>query len=265
LPAAAPAGFASAFSPGLASPSAVATAGFAAVAATATFLRDFGSGMLTVAIAVVSECAKDRHAWDLQIGHVQRLAQRHRTDVDLDLLRNVGRQALDLDVAQVVLENSALRLDAFGLAGQHDRHFETNARRHRDALQIDVHDFAAHRVHLDLAHQGLHRLVTGFELEIQQTVRLAGAQHDVERLAIEHHRPRRLALAIDDPRNLGHGAAACGPRPCHAGRAARPSAISYSASESRPPHSSARARRTARMAPAANRPVQMNNELTDSS
>jgi len=65
-------------------------------------------------------------------------------------------------------------------------------------------------VHLDLAHQGLHRLVTGFELEIQQTVRLAGAQHDVERLAIEHHRPRRLALAIDDPRNLGHGAQLAG-------------------------------------------------------
>ena len=50
------------------------------------------------------------------VAHADALVQHQLADVDLDVLRNVGRQALDLDLAADELEDAALLLDALRLA-----------------------------------------------------------------------------------------------------------------------------------------------------
>ena len=50
------------------------------------------------------------------VAHAHALVQHQLADVDLDVLRNVARQALDLDLAPHELEDAALLLDALRLA-----------------------------------------------------------------------------------------------------------------------------------------------------
>ena len=50
------------------------------------------------------------------VAHADALVQHQLADVDLDVLGNVGRQALDLDLAADELEDAALLLDALRLA-----------------------------------------------------------------------------------------------------------------------------------------------------
>ena len=53
---------------------------------------------------------------DRDVAHADALVQHQLADVDLDVLGNVGRQALDLDLAADELEDAALLLDALRLA-----------------------------------------------------------------------------------------------------------------------------------------------------
>ena len=55
-----------------------------------------------------------------------------------DVLRNVGRQALDHDLAMHEVDDAALGLDALGLAGQVHRHGHAQDLVHRDAIEVGV-------------------------------------------------------------------------------------------------------------------------------
>jgi hypothetical protein len=59
---------------------------------------------------------------ELQVRHAQVLAELEVRDVDHDLLGDVGRQALDLELARHEVDDASLQLDA-----------------DRGALELDVH------------------------------------------------------------------------------------------------------------------------------
>ena len=56
------------------------------------------------------------------VANAHALVEHQLADVDLDVLRDVRRQAFDLDLATDELENAALLLHALGLALDRDRH-----------------------------------------------------------------------------------------------------------------------------------------------
>ena len=66
---------------------------------------------------------------DREVAHADALVQHQLADVDLDVLGNVGREALDLDLAADELEEAALLLDALRLALDDDRDRDTCRRR----------------------------------------------------------------------------------------------------------------------------------------
>ena len=88
------------------------------------------------------------------------LIQLERRDVELEVLRQVARQAADFDVGQQVLDDAALVLDAlgFGFADEvdadGDRDFDVLA----DALEVEVHDQRPRRMALDALDDDLLRL-----------------------------------------------------------------------------------------------------------
>ena len=57
---------------------------------------------------------------DLEVAHEQRVADGERGDVDLDVLGDVGRQHLDLELAEHVVEHAAEVAHAVGDADQVD-------------------------------------------------------------------------------------------------------------------------------------------------
>ncbi len=72
------------------------------------------------------------------VAHAHALVQHQLADVDLDVLRNVARQALDLDLAADELEDAALLLDALRLALDDDRNRDLEDAVHRDAVEVGV-------------------------------------------------------------------------------------------------------------------------------
>ena len=59
-------------------------------------------------------------ALGVQVAHADALVQHQLADVDGDVLRDVARQALDLDLAVDEVDDAALLLDALRLALEHD-------------------------------------------------------------------------------------------------------------------------------------------------
>ena len=59
-------------------------------------------------------------------------------DIEVDARRDRGRQAPDVEVTEVMLENAALVLDP--VRGAHDvqRHLDVDGLGHRDLLQVEV-------------------------------------------------------------------------------------------------------------------------------
>ena len=76
------------------------------------------------------------------------LVQHQLADVDLDVLGNVGRQTLDLDLAADELEDAALLLDALRLALDDDRNRDLKHAVHRDAVEVRVQHCVRDRIEL---------------------------------------------------------------------------------------------------------------------
>ena len=72
------------------------------------------------------------------VAHANALAHHQLRHVDVDVLGDVGRQALDLDLAAHELEDATLLLDALRLAPhvERDRHLDGTV--HRDAIEVGV-------------------------------------------------------------------------------------------------------------------------------
>ena len=87
--------------------------------------------------------------FDRDVAHADALVQHQLADVDLDVLGNVGRQALDLDLAADELEDAALLLDALRLALDDHRNRDLQHAVHRDAVEVGVQQLVRDRIELD--------------------------------------------------------------------------------------------------------------------
>ena len=74
--------------------------------------------------------------------------QHQLADVDLDVLRNIGRQTFDVDLAPDELEEAALLLDALGLAFDDHRNRDVDGAVHPDAVEVRVQQRVRDRIEL---------------------------------------------------------------------------------------------------------------------
>ena len=74
-----------------------------------------------------------------QIGDAQTLSEPQRSNVQLNGVGNIRRQALNRNLAQHLFEDAALGLDAFRNTRQLHRHFDAQRLIHRNAFEVDVH------------------------------------------------------------------------------------------------------------------------------
>ena len=102
----------------------------------------------------------DRHARrQLERRHVERVADVELRQVDLDELRQVLRQARDVELGHHVADDRAVDLHRRRDLGVDEvqRHLHVDLAVLVDALEVDVQDLVAERMHLHVAQQHLRR------------------------------------------------------------------------------------------------------------
>ena len=138
-----------------------------------------------------------------QVGDVNHAVQLKSRNIDIEVARNIARQALDLDLAHHVLEDAALRLHADRHADQLNRHRDAHRLVHRNPLQVDVQQLALDRLMLPVDDHGLHRAraPSTFRSKIvlwpESECRIF-----VITLRVDRNRDRVLARAVDHGGNL---------------------------------------------------------------
>ena len=95
--------------------------------------------------------------------------QHQLADVDVDVLGNVGRQALHLDLAGHEIQQAALLLDARRLALDDDRHRHDDGLVHRELVEVGVQQLVRDGVELVVPDHHA-RFRAAIELEVDQRV-----------------------------------------------------------------------------------------------
>ena len=147
------------------------------------------------------------------------LADVERADVERELVRDLGRQALDLDLAGDEVEHAALVLDAVGHADDLDLDPHRHPLDQVDALEVDVQDAAVDGIDLQLADHGVVIVGAGMRSrKIEFSVAPSRSMVTIERRSSCTFCGGRSS-AVDDARHLAGGAqaavgvlAAIGPR-----------------------------------------------------
>ena len=125
------------------------------------------------------------HVFDLvrvgQAAYADHLVHAQLAHIHIDVTGNVRRQALDLNFAQHLIENSAFGLDADRYAQQFDADSHAQKLVERDALQVNVNQLVLDWLALPIDDHGLGGGMSG-DLDIEDGV-MAG-------------------LGVEDPRNL---------------------------------------------------------------
>ena len=142
-----------------------------------------------------------------QLAQAYALSDHERADVYLEMLGNLRRQALDLDVALHEIDQSALLLDAGRLAAERHRHGDGNRPVERRLVEVDVQQLVADGIDLVVLHQHLAR-APAVDAEPEQRVdaRL-GVQHLEQRLGSHLDRLRPAFLAAVEHRRQHSGLA----------------------------------------------------------
>ena len=144
-----------------------------------------------------------------QLRNTQHLAKRQVADVGIDVVRNIRRQALDLDFAQHLFHDAALLLHTGRFAHQVDRHAHLEHLVERDALQVDVQQIALDGLILPVDDHRLGRLPASQSEIKNRVVAGLGVQDARHMPRIHADRERFLARSIHHGRNLSataHGA-----------------------------------------------------------
>ena len=151
--------------------------------------------------------------------------QHQLADVDVDVLRDVGRQTLDFDLAADEVDDAALLLDALRLALEDDRHRDREQLVHRDGVEVGVEQLVVDRIELVLLDQHLaaRRQARAFEPDqrVDAGLRVQDAQ---QHLRVDRDLRRLVLLgAVDDRGNA--------PRRAQAARLVLAAAVSLSQPE----------------------------------
>ncbi len=145
----------------------------------------------------------DLHARrQLDARHVQRMRGVEIRQVDLDELRQILRQARDVELRHHVADDRALRRHRGRQCLVHEvqRHFHVNLARRIDPLKIDVQHLVAERVHLHVAEQYLRARAIDFHRQDRRVERF-GAQRVDQRVVVELDHGG-LPGAVDDAGHL---------------------------------------------------------------
>src|SRR4029453_6153502 len=139
------------------------------------------------------------------IGKVDGVVDPERADVDLDELRDLRRQAFDLDLAKDRLQDPA-RHDARGLADEVERDRYHQPPREVDLVEVGVEDLARDGVTLHLAHEyhalvqpricavGIHEADQGGPLEVNQP--------PLDLLGLDAHQRKGALRPVGDRRQV---------------------------------------------------------------
>ena len=144
----------------------------------------------------------ERHGRDAfgqhDVGQVQELVDLELGDIDLEKVRQMPRQAGDLDVAEQALDDTAfLDADGFLFANDPDRNVQRDCLVGDDAQKVDMQDLRPRRVSLHgLDDDGLAVLAEPNRQDVREE---ALAVHFVDQFVLaERDRPRVPAAAVDD-------------------------------------------------------------------
>src|SRR5438094_767103 len=133
-----------------------------------------------------------------QVGQAESVADRHAADVEVDVLRNLHRQRLDIDLALHLREHAAL-LRTDGLADQLDGDARLDRLVEPHLLEIDVRDVTADRILLVvLEDRGMGRRLA-LEHDVEDRVEPAGAGQHTPEIALRHaDRIGAFPLPVED-------------------------------------------------------------------
>ena len=143
----------------------------------------------------------------LQRRYVDRVADVERSEIDLDEFGQVLRQARDVELVQHVRDDRAGELDRrrrLGI-GEMQRDFHVDLAVLVDALEVDVKDLVAKRVHLDIAQQHLGRAAVELHRQDRRVEGLV-AKRVEERVVVELDWLGLAGAAVDDARRLAGAA-----------------------------------------------------------
>jgi hypothetical protein len=133
------------------------------------------------------------------VGDPQRPVQLELRDVEIDVLRHLERQRLDVELAQRLREHAALAHTRRVLApGQLDGDRRMNRLVEPDLLQVDVHHVPAHLVQLVVLEDRGVALARAVDLDVEDRVEAAGAGQRAPELALLHADRNRLAAPVED-------------------------------------------------------------------
>ena len=172
--------FSAALSPALASsPAAAASVAAASVVAATSSTSATTRGMIAVATAgsVLPRVTAATPVRQLEIGHVDRLADGERRQVDFDERRQVLRQARHVEFGQHVADDCVGGLVRRRILGVREvqRHLDVDLALFVDTLEIDVQHFVAKRMHLHVAQQYALRVAVEFHGQDRRMKRFLAA------------------------------------------------------------------------------------------
>ena len=154
----------------------------------------------------------------LQRRDVHRVPDVERRQVDGDELRQILRQAGDVELGEHVAHDRAGHLHRRRVLAvrEVERHLHVDLALLVDALEVDVQDLVPERVHLHVAQQHLRHGAVELHAEDRRVERLV-AQRVEERVVVELDRLRRARAAVDDARRLAGAAHAAAGAPAFGG------------------------------------------------
>ncbi len=136
---------------------------------------------------------------DLQVAHLDALAELQGREVHVEAVRDVGGEALHLDLAHDHVHDAALVLHAVGHALEDDRHLDVDLLVHLDALEVGVDEGVGDGVDLDVLHHDVALLLGPLHGEEQDRVRpLLRAQDLDDALGVDGDGHGLLAAAVND-------------------------------------------------------------------
>src|SRR3984885_155469 len=135
-----------------------------------------------------------------QIGHSDGTVQAKTADIQVNMAGDIAGQALDLNLAQYLVENAALHFDANRNSLQQYGHLHPHRFVHSDTFEVDVHQLALDGLVLPIDDHGLG--LCGTDLQVKNRV-VAGIrmQNAGNLLGVDFHRDRGLLGAIENAWN----------------------------------------------------------------
>ena len=131
------------------------------------------------------------------VREAEHVAHLHVRDVDLDVLRHVGRQRFDVELARDEREHAA-RLDAGRLADELDDDRRVDRLVEANLAQVDVRDRAADRILLVLGeNRRMHGRLT-LDDDVENRVEPRRAGHDRAKLPLGNDDRARVTLPVQN-------------------------------------------------------------------